>query len=189
MEPEVHFLEKYFQEMEHCFTMTNIRCKGRREIDLLAINPVNGKKFHVESRVATSPSFFLTYQDTHTSKGRPQKKGLNYFDKEKFNHPAVKEKIKELFGDAKYHKILVVWAVAETDAMGMSFRSYAFHKYGIVIFQFIELINILMEKGTMRGSRDDILRMIELMSLVNRETKEALEKEIRRMKRAKIVEG
>jgi hypothetical protein len=36
MEPEVHILEKYFQEVLLCFTMTNIQLKGKKEIDLLA---------------------------------------------------------------------------------------------------------------------------------------------------------
>jgi hypothetical protein len=54
MEPEVHIIEKYFQEVLHCFTMTNIRCKGGKEIDLLAVNPITGKRYHIESRVSTS---------------------------------------------------------------------------------------------------------------------------------------
>jgi hypothetical protein len=44
MEPEVHIIEKYFQEILHCFTMTNVKCEGGKEIDLLAINPITGKK-------------------------------------------------------------------------------------------------------------------------------------------------
>jgi hypothetical protein len=43
MEPEVHIIEKYFQEVLYCFTMTNIRCKGGKEIDVLAVNPTTGK--------------------------------------------------------------------------------------------------------------------------------------------------
>jgi len=39
MEPEVHIIEKYFQEIKHCFNMTNIRLKGKKEIDLLAVSP------------------------------------------------------------------------------------------------------------------------------------------------------
>ena len=38
MEPEVHIIQ-YFQEVLNCFTMTDILCKGRKEIDLLTINP------------------------------------------------------------------------------------------------------------------------------------------------------
>ena len=57
MEPEVHIIEKYFQEILHCFTMTNIKCKRGKEVDLLAVNPRTGEKYHVESRIDTSPSF------------------------------------------------------------------------------------------------------------------------------------
>jgi hypothetical protein len=53
MEPEVHIIEKYFQEIKHCFTMTNIKCRGNKEIDLLAINPKTQERFHVEIRIAT----------------------------------------------------------------------------------------------------------------------------------------
>lgn len=93
--------------------MTNIRCKGNKEIDLLAINPRTGDKFHVESRVGTSPSFKIRIKDTYTSKGRPHKIGLDYFDKEKFNHPIVIKKIQEIFGNLDYRQILVVWAVQD----------------------------------------------------------------------------
>jgi hypothetical protein len=27
MEPEVHIIEKYFQEIKHCLTMTNLKCE------------------------------------------------------------------------------------------------------------------------------------------------------------------
>ena len=79
MEPEVHIIEKYFQLVRHCFTMTNIRCKRGKEIDLLAIDPQTGEKYHVESRVGTAPSFKIREKDTSTSKGRPHKIGLDYF--------------------------------------------------------------------------------------------------------------
>jgi len=166
--------------------MTNIQCEGRKEIDLLAINPVSGKKFHVESSVKTSPNLFLTYEGTN-AKGKPDRKRLDYYHEKKFDHSAVVEKVKELFGDTDYHKILVVWAVAETDAMGENFKSYASHKYGIEIHSIMELISVLMEKGTTKGSRDDISRLIELMSWADRRIEKALEKASRRARRTKIV--
>ena len=188
MEPEVHIIDKFFQEIEHCFTMTNVQCKGRKEIDLLAINPVSSKKFHVEARIATSRSFALTYKDTRSKRGS-HRIGLDYFQKEKFNHPAVVERIKELFGDTNYDKILVVWTVKDTDAMGENFRANAYHEYGIHVYHIMDMINLLKEKGTMRGSRDDVLRLIELISLLDREQNEWVQKEIKRMKRAKTIKG
>ena len=69
MEPEVHIIEKYFQLIKRCFTMTNIRLKGGKEIDLLAINPQSGEKYHVEVRVSTTPSFKLRIHDTKLKDG------------------------------------------------------------------------------------------------------------------------
>jgi hypothetical protein len=106
MEPEVHIIEKYFQEVLHCFTMTNIRCKGGKEIDILATNPTTGKKYHVESRVSTV--FKLREQATKKKDGTSHKNGLNYFKKEKFENSAVLARIKELLGDKDYEKVLVV---------------------------------------------------------------------------------
>lgn len=54
MEPEVHIIEKYFQEIKRCFTMTNIKCKGGKEIDLLAVVPITLERYYVESRVSTT---------------------------------------------------------------------------------------------------------------------------------------
>jgi Holliday junction resolvase-like predicted endonuclease len=80
MEPEVHIIEKYFQEILHCFTMTNIRCKGGKEIDLLAINPKTLERYHVKSRVSTT--FKLKLKATYSKKGRCYKNGIDYFAKE-----------------------------------------------------------------------------------------------------------
>lgn len=189
MEPEVHLVEKYFQEIEHCFTMTNIHCKGRKELDVLAINPVTKKKFHIEVRITTLPSFALTYEDGSNSKGMPQKKGIDYFASQKFNHPNVVEKIKELFGDLNYQKILVVWAVNHSDASGETFRSDIYHHYGIEILYVLEMIQVLKERGTSKGSRDDILRLIELISTEERQATKYYEKMFKQMKKAKITSG
>jgi hypothetical protein len=96
MEPEVHIIEKYFQEVLHCFTMTNVRCKGGKEIDLLAVNPKTGQKYHVESRVSTT--FKLKEEATRKGNGTTHRDGLDYFQKEKFEHPAVLERARNLLG-------------------------------------------------------------------------------------------
>jgi len=67
LEPEVHLIEKYFQAVKKCLTMTNIRLKKNKEIDLLAINPRTGEKYHVESRV-TLTGFTLLKKDTYAKK-------------------------------------------------------------------------------------------------------------------------
>lgn len=157
MEPEVHILEKYFQVVLGCLTMANVKCKGGKEIDLLAMNPKTSKRFHIEARV-TRTGFKIAKDETFTKKGKhigtAHRIGVPYFDKEKFEDPRVKEKIVEVFGKAPYEKILVVWDVSEPSVI-----PYAKEKYGINIWL---IRNLLKDLGKISGSRDDVLRLAEL---------------------------
>jgi hypothetical protein len=159
MEPEVHIIEKYFQVVLGCLTMANVKCKGGKEIDLLAINPKTLEKFHIEARV-TVTGFKITKHDTYTKTGKhigtAHRIGLDFFDKEKFEHINVKEKITEIFGESQHKKILVVWDVNDPTVVG-----YAETKYGIDIWTIRDLIKKLMIKR-ISGSRDDVLRLAEL---------------------------
>lgn len=186
MEPEVHIIEQYFRVVEHAFTMTNVQCGGRHEIDMLAFNPVNGKRWHVEVRIATPRSFALDYKDTLKPNGKPNKVGVDYYAEAKFNHPSVVKKVKEFFGDNPYFKLLVVWSVKNTDAYGQMFKQDVYFAYGVHVHFMSEFIEDL-KRHVVKGSRDDILRLIELIALPDRESEEWWAKEIRRMKRAKTI--
>ena len=167
VEPEVHIIEKYFQEVLHCFTMTNIRCKGNKEIDLLAINPRTLEKYHVEARISVSKSFALREKDTYTSKGKAYRIGLDYFSEKKFNHPMITEKIRQFFGESDYHKVLVVWHAGNLPA----YSRIALEKYGFDVWALRNIFTELVEKGCTSGSRDDVIRVVELLSLYNKEIK------------------
>ncbi|MEM4142828.1 MAG: hypothetical protein QW445_01630 [Candidatus Bathyarchaeia archaeon] len=162
MEPEVHIIEKYFQEKLHCFTMTNIRCKGGKEIDLLAIDPRSLKRFHVESRIAIK--FKLRDKATYTNDGRCHRDGIDYFSREKFEHPLIKEKIREIFGTDDYSKILVVWEIEGEDLV-----EKALAQYGLQLMSLKSIIKGFLSEQKMFGSRDDVLRVMELVYLVKQE--------------------
>jgi hypothetical protein len=178
MEPEVHIIEKYFQEVLECFTMTNIRCKGGKEIDLLAMNPATLEKYHVEARISTSRGFAIREKDTHTSKGRAHKIGLDYFQKQKFEHPVMKDRIHGLFGESDYRKILVVW---NTEDDFLVLPRIAKEKYGFEVLGLRNIIHELMQKKGSTGSRDDIMRLMELIAL---EEKEAQRESFRLIEKA-----
>ena len=165
LEPEVHIIEKYFQEVMHCFTMTNIRCKGGKEIDILATNPRTGRKYHIESRVSTT--FKLREQATKRKGGAPYRDGLDYFKKEKFEHSAVLARIKELLGDKDYEKVLVVH---DTEEPRDALIQKALEKYGIRILLMKDIIADLKEEAEVRGSRDDVMRFVELIAYEDRES-------------------
>lgn len=165
MEPEVHIIEKYFQEIMHCFTMTNIRCRGGKEIDLLAINPIKRKKYHIESRVSTI--FKLRERATKKKNGSSHRDGLDYFKKEKFEHSTVLARIKELFGGLDYAKVLVVHNTEEPrDALIQK----AWQKHGIHVLLMKDIIADLKEEVKVTGSRDDVMRFVELIAHEGRES-------------------
>lgn len=157
-------IEKYFQEIKGCFTVTNVRCEGSKEIDLLAMDPRTSRKFHVESRVATK--FILNRKATHRKNGSSLKNGVDYFMDEKFDHPHVKERVREIFGEANYEKVLVVWDVSD-----LSIVNWAKQKFDLDIWFIDDLLEELMDKVKTLGSRDDILRVVELLALSARRSK------------------
>jgi len=70
----VHLIEKYFQEILKCFTMTTQKCKGGKEIYLLAISLKSLERYHVESRV--SATLRLRLKATYTKSGKCHKDGV-----------------------------------------------------------------------------------------------------------------
>ncbi len=144
--------------------MTNIKCKRGKEIDLLAINPRSGEKYHVESRIGTSPSFKIREKDTYTSKGKPHKIGLDYFQK---------EKVATIFGDSNYDKILVVW---DTKDNFEKLPKIAKEKYGFDLWGLRAMIQTFRKNKVTAGSRDDILRTMELAASMRQEERAFLKK-------------
>jgi len=161
--------------------MTNIRCKGGKEIDILATNPITARKYHIESRVSTT--FKLREKATKKKDGTSHKDGLDYFEKEKFEHSAVLARIKKLFGDKDYEKVLVVH---DTEEPKDALIQKALEKYGIHILLMKDIIADLKEEVEVRGSRDDIMRFLELIAFEERgEWKESLKQIEQAVKNAK----
>jgi hypothetical protein len=162
MEPEVHIIEKYFQEVMHCFTMTNIQLKGKKEIDLLAVNPMEKQYYHIESSI-------------HTMNKLARMDDLDNFQKEKFEPQIVKQKIREVFGNVPYHKMLVVWN-ANVDLVDIAKK-----RYGIELQALGGILYYFRRKQVTSGSRDDILRVLELVYVMEKEDK-IIEKHLMRKK-------
>jgi len=139
--------------------MTNVKCDSGKEIDLLAVNPTTGKKYHVESRVSTT--FKLREKATKRKDGTSHKNGLDYFKEEKFEHEAVVKAIEGLFGDLNYERVLVV---CDTEGPNDSFIEEAFKRYGIHVVLIGDIIADLIEEVKVEGSRDDVMRIVELIA-------------------------
>jgi len=159
LEPEVHIIDRYMQLVKKCFTMTNIMLEGGKEIDLLAINPQSGDKYHIEVRVATGRGFRLRLVDTQTKNGRKHRRGLDTLNEIKFAHPTVVNAVGEIFGGGTYKKVLVVWDVEDKGIIGQA-KSI----YNIEIWKISNIISELMQEVKTRPYRNDVLRTIQLIS-------------------------
>jgi hypothetical protein len=160
LEPEVHIVERYLQLVKRCFTMTNIMLEGGKEIDLLAVNPVSGEKYHIEVRVAIGRGFRLRMIDSQTKGGRKHRRGMDTLNAIKFSPSIVTKAIAEIFGSSEYRKVLVVWAVEEESVIEQARKSY-----GIEIWKMSDILSELIKEVKTKAYRDDVLRTVQLISM------------------------
>jgi hypothetical protein len=160
LEPEVHIVDRYLQLVKKCFTMTNVMLEGGKEIDLLAVNPISGEKFHVEVRVTIGKGFRIRLKDTQTKDGRKHRRGVDTLNDIKFAPEIVVNAVKEIFGSSKYKKVLVVWEVEDESVIRQAKRK----PYNIQIWKLPVLLSELVKEVKTRGYRDDVLRTIQLIS-------------------------
>ncbi|MCJ7423779.1 hypothetical protein MUP01_05870 [Candidatus Bathyarchaeota archaeon] len=157
MEPEVHIVDRYMQLVKKCFTMTNVMLEGGKEIDLLAVNPISGEKFHVEVRVTIDKGFRIRLKDTQTKDGRKHRRGLDTLDDIKFK--PVAKAAEGIFGTDDYRKVLVIWDVEDESVI-----EQAKSLYEIEIWKMSDILGELAKEVKTRGYRDDVLRTIQLIS-------------------------
>jgi hypothetical protein len=159
LEPEVHIVVRYMQLVKKCFTMTNVMLEGGKEIDLLAVNPISGEKFHIEVRVTITKGFRIRLKDTQTKDGRKHRRGVDTLNDIKFTPQTVVNAIKEIFGSGEYRKVLVVWDVEDTKVI-----EQAKSIYNIDIWKMADLMKELMREVKTKPYRNDVLRTIQLIS-------------------------
>lgn len=136
MEVEVHIIEKYYQAIKGCFTISN------------------NEKYHIESRVSTSHK--LRVKETFTKAGKGHRNGIDFFHAQKFEHRIVKAGVLKYFLDGNYKKILVVFDYEE----GVPEEAV---KFGIQVMRITDILDELMT-SEFRGERDEILRTVDLVS-------------------------
>ncbi len=159
LEPEVHIVERYMQLVKKCFTMTNVMLEGGKEIDLLAVSPISGEKFHIEVRVTIEKAFRLRLIDTQTRDGRKHRRGLDTLNEIKFTPHTVVNAVKGLFGTSEYRKVLVVWEVEDESVIEQA-KSH----YDIEVWKMSDIMGELISEVKTKAYRDDVLRTLQLVS-------------------------
>ncbi|MCD5409448.1 MAG: hypothetical protein LRZ87_01595 [Methanocellales archaeon] len=108
MRVEESIVETYVRFVKKWFTITNIKCRNNKEIDILAVDP-NGNKYHVEVTVYLD-GWPLEIEE----KERKNVVTVKWYSEYKFRDKYVREKIKEFFGSngfKSYKRILVYWKI------------------------------------------------------------------------------
>ena len=170
METTEHIVESYVRFVKKWFTISNIKAKGGKEIDLLAIDK-DGNRYHIESGVTHLKSWGLiskpSKDDFITVKKKTKevtqwrrRNSVDFFRKEKFGNSKVLEKLREFgFSGNKYKKIIVTWGVAEPDV-----HEYA-KKHGIEVWELKNKLKELIDEIGLTYYSDDILRTLQLVKI------------------------
>ncbi|MBM4397663.1 MAG: hypothetical protein FJ087_18485 [Deltaproteobacteria bacterium] len=167
METTEKIVEAYVRYVKGWATIPNIRCPGQKEIDLLALDPRDGSRYHIESGVSVSQKFSsLTAKpfDKDLLRVRVQKpsqrRTLGYFLAEKFTHPDVQNALARYnFAPGNYTKVIVTWG-ADDEARVQARAA------GVDVWDFRRIVREISE--SVHGKRtyftDDTLRTIHLFS-------------------------
>jgi hypothetical protein len=131
---------------------------GGKELDLLAVDPVSGAKYHIEVRVTISKGFKIRLVDSQTKDGRKHKRGLDTLSQEKFSAPIVADAVKALLGGGEHRKVLVVWDVEDESVIEEAKR-----RYDIEVWKMPDIIAALICQVGTKAYRDDVLRTIQLV--------------------------
>lgn len=110
-------VEAYVRYVKGWATIPNIKCQGQYEIDLLAIDPMKGNRYHIESGVSISGGFSkLTGDDfridmlRQRTKQASQRRTVGYFRDRKFTSPGILAKLAEYgFINRNYERVIVSW--------------------------------------------------------------------------------
>ena len=112
METTEKIVEAYVRYVKGWATIPNIKCPGQYEIDLIAVNPLNLNRYHIESGVSISKSYskltLKAYSDEDLKKRvktAGQRRTLGYFVERKFGAKPVVETLQQYgFHPGKYTK-------------------------------------------------------------------------------------
>jgi hypothetical protein len=170
METTERVVEAYVRYVKKWATIPNIRCDGQFEIDLLAIDPVTGNRYHIESGVSVSGSYsqltanpFSTEHLKQRVKQAGQRRTLGYFTERKFGHPSVLSALRSYgFKPGGYSKTIVSWGWRKP-------VPELAKKAGITLWDFLEIIHEIASAfdNDRTYFTDDTLRTLHLFALAS----------------------
>lgn len=168
METTEKIVESYCRYVKGWFTISNIKCSGQYEIDLLALecSPDGGvKRYHIESGVSISGAFSkLTAKPFSSEKLKErveqprQRRTIGYFIEKKFSPQEVLTELSKYgFKEGNYSRVIVTWGWEEKA------KELADHE-GIILWDFRNVLKEIADscRDLKTYFTDDTLRTIQL---------------------------
>lgn len=168
METTEKIVESYCRYVKGWFTISNIKCSGQYEIDLLAVevSPDEGlKRYHVESGVSISGAYSrLTAKPYSPEKLKErveqagQRRTIGYFIHRKFGSKEVLAELDKYgFKEGNYLKVIVTWGWEEKAGEKAD-------REGIILWDFRDILKEIAKtcRHTKTYFTDDTLRTIQL---------------------------
>lgn len=158
-------VEAYVRYVKGWATISNIKCRGQYEIDLLAIDPITGGRYHIESGVSISGGFSKLTAKTYSpdmlkqrTEQASQRRTVGYFRDRKFTSPGVLSKLAQYgFSNENYERIIVSWGWTD-EAKKQADEA------GIKLWDFRRLMLDIAENASGREYfTDDTLRTLQLL--------------------------
>jgi len=167
METTEKIVEAYVRYVKGWATIPNIKCPGQYEIHLIAIDPLNLHRYHIESGVSISHSYSkLTtkpYSDQNLKirvKAAGQRRTIEYFVQRKFGAKQVLETLKRYgFHPGKYSKVIVSWGWEEKVENEAA-------SHGIQLWDFRDILREIAASSDRKRVyfTDDTLRTLQLFA-------------------------
>jgi len=148
--PNEHLVEQYVRILKKWFTITNIKLKENREIDILALD-TNGNCYHIEVEI----------HKTGLQWGPEGNAGytVKEYKEKKFNEE-ITNFIKDEYGASIVNNIWVCWGI---HPLKKQLALSEAEKYGIVIWEFKEKVIELWEKISTAHYGDDIIQALSII--------------------------
>jgi len=165
LETTEKIVEAYVRYVKGWATIPNIKCEGQFEIDLLAINPLDGKRYHIESGVSVSGGFSRLTGDVFSTEAlkqrvqqASQRRTVGYFRDRKFTSQGILQALTSYgFNNGNYQRIIVTWGWTE-EAKRQADEA------NIVLWDFRNLMLEIAENSKGRTYfGDDTLRTLQLL--------------------------
>ena len=168
-------VESYVRYVKGWATISNIKCPDQHEIDLLAIDPKDMERYHIESSVSLPGTGFskLTNgtfdreQMKVSSKAPTQQRTIGFFIERKSGADGIVQTLAAYgFIPGNYHKIVVTWD-CEPEAKETAKQN------GIEVWEFPDLLDeiVAMVGHGRQYVMDDTLRTLQMLVYAQRRSK------------------